>query len=109
MIIKVVELIENEQYTEYDDGAIVKKKSRYCLVENFLNVSKIVSFREVDRDRYYNKDMELPEGMIDGQSFTYISLAGNNRGVVAVDNPLSVQDKINCLSTGGQKQDILKG
>ena len=63
MIIKVVELLENDQYTEYDGGEIVKKQKRYCLVENFLNVSKIVSFREIDRGRY--EKSKLPEGLLD--------------------------------------------
>tara|TARA_Y100001973_G_scaffold103741_2_gene171729 strand:+ start:13010 stop:13333 length:324 start_codon:yes stop_codon:yes gene_type:complete len=107
MIIKVVELLENDQYTEYDGGEIVKKQKRYCLVENFLNVSKIVSFREIDRGRY--EKSKLPEGLLDEQQFTYISFSGPKKGIVVIDSPMSLQEKINCLSSAGPKQDILKG
>ena len=109
MIIKVVELLESDQYTEYaDNGAISKKEKRFGLGENFLNVSKIVSFREVSRDKY--KQESLPEGLIDGQQFTYVSLSGTNRGVVVVDSPQSLQEKINTISvlSSGSKN-ILKG
>jgi hypothetical protein len=111
MIIKVVELVENDQYTEYaDGGAIVKREKKYGLVENFLNISKIVSFREVDRKRYYNHDGDLPEGLIESQQFTYISLAGTNRGVTVVDSPQSLQEKINTISTlRDDKQNLLRG
>ena len=110
MIIKVVELTENEQYTEYNDThQIVKKEKRYSLVENFLNVSKIASFREVDSERYAGG--MLPEGMLQEQRFTYISFSGNQKGIVVVDSPTSLQEKINSihLSLDGQKKNILKG
>lgn len=109
MIIKVVELLENGQFTEYDDtGTISKKEKRYGLVENFLNVSNIVSFQEVDRSKY--EESRLPEGLIDGQRFTYVCLAGNSRGVVVVDSPQSLQEKINnvALLTVANKK-VLKG
>lgn len=111
MIIKVVELIENDQYTEYaEEGGIVKREKKYGLVENFLNVSNIVSFREVDRRRYYNNGGDLPEGLIEGQQFTYISLSGTNRGVTVVDSPQSLQEKINTISTmRDDKQNLLRG
>lgn len=109
MIIKVVELLESEQYTEYaEDGAISKKEKRYGLVENFLSVSKIVSFREVDREKY--KQEHLPEGLIDEQQFTYVSLVGTNRGVVVVDSPQSLQEKINTISVlSSNNKNILRG
>ncbi len=109
MIIKVVELLESEQYTEYaEGGAISKKEKRYGLVENFLNVSKIVSFREVSRERY--KQESLPDGLIDGQQFTYVSLSGTNRGVVVVDSPQSLQEKINTISVLSlNNKNVLKG
>ena len=109
MIIKVVELLENEQYTEYSDkGSISKKTKRYGLVENFLNVSKIISFREVDSSRY--SDESLPTGMNEDQQFTYISLANTNRGVVVVDSPQSLQEKINKIALlGANSKNVLKG
>lgn len=109
MIIKVVELLENDQYTEYSDkGSISKKSKRYGLVENFLNVSKIISFQEIDSSRY-SKD-SLPAGMNNDQKFTYISLANTNRGVVVVDSPQSLQEKINKIAlVGSNLQNVLKG
>lgn len=109
MIIKVVELLENDQYTEYNDkGTITKKTKRYALVENFLNVSKIVSFREIDSSRY-EKD-SLPSDLDPSQQFTYISIANTNRGVVVVDSPESLQEKINKISLlSSSSKNILRG
>ena len=109
MIIKVVELLENDQYTEYNDkGHISKKTKRYGLVENFLNVSKIISFQEVDSSRY--TDGSLPSGLESDQQFTYISLANTNRGVVVVDSPQSLQEKINKIALlGAGTQNVLRG
>ena len=109
MIIKVVELLEDDQYTEYSErGGIAKKEKRYGLVENFLNISKIISFREVDPDRYEKEN--LPEGLSIEQKFTYISLADGKRGVVVIDSPQSLQEKINSiLVVSGKTQDLLRG
>ena len=103
MIIKVVELVKTEGYTQYDDqeSKIVQPK-KYTLCESFLNTEHIVSFREVD-PAFYNG--ELPDGLIEGQEFTYVNLSEMRKGMTLVESPLALQKKINETSPA----ELLKG
>ena len=103
MIIKVIELVKADNYTQYDDvgGKIVQPRN-YTLCESFLNTKHIVSFREVDPSFY---EGELPEGLDEGQAFTYINLSEMRKGMTIVEDPPSFQKKINET----QNPELLRG
>ena len=103
MIIKVVELVKVDGFTQYDDvgGKIVQPK-KYTLCESFLNTEHIVTFREVDPSFY---DGELPEGLVEGQVFTYVNLSEMRKGMTIVEDPPCFQKKINET----QNPELLKG
>ena len=102
MIIKVVELVKTDGYTALNKEGKISDSRRYSLCEAFLNTEHIVSFREVDQDYY--RDGDLPEDLDGRQAFTYVMLSEIRKGVVVVDSPIELQQKINkalLVSTSG--------
>jgi hypothetical protein len=106
MIIKVVELSRTDEFTCYDEvQSAIKKDQRYTLIERFLNIDHIVSFREADPG-FYNG--VLPEDLSEGQQFTYVHLSESRKGITIIDSPSALQLKINKLS-GASDPSLIRG
>lgn len=91
MIIKVVELSLQDEFTSLDEGRIERDR-RYTLIEKYLNTEHIVSFVEADPRHYKGS---LPEDLHESQRFTYVTFSKDRRGITIVDSPEQLQSKIN--------------